>query len=351
MVSVFSMIRMFSMLCPPRFVPPVLVLVVAEGDLSCWPSGPMFSHVPLPKGWKRKDCKKIEWNMEVSTCIRRSDQPHVYGTPCRHSGVQALMRLIGSLRLGQIAAFWNKFAHWPPEQSSLQTIFNEKDPFHFVYMCCNVSCVSWRQTQHLRSMSIGSLLQGAAAWSYDCISCDLGLLENRKNLPFSIGQKESTVNDGENQKGGCHLSLSYGLLAASLNVRQKKCHSLWKIQCNFAVSRETSLTSSLTTDLNVLTCLISFTWSEWIMIMFWFGGSLKWGIPKTICFNTKMVGWFGAIPIVGNLKFSDIFFCSRPMLCHVVCHVDTLCLILLLLFLLHLSCCRAEPVLEWPDKA
>ena len=99
-VSVFCMICMFfdvfapswhslppwpplalSRRCPPRFVPPVLV--VAEGDLRPQ-AGP-------------------------NSCISKQIRDSL------------------------------------PEQSSLQTIFNEKDPFrfdHFVYMCCNVSCVS-----------------------------------------------------------------------------------------------------------------------------------------------------------------------------------------------------------------
>ena len=115
------------------------------------------------------------------------------------------------------------------------------------------------------------------------------------------------------------MSLSYQGLAASLNVK-KNGRSLGKTQCNFAVSCETSLTKPHHRP----QCpnVFSFTCSELIMIMFWLGGFQKWGIPKTICFNTKMVGWFGGTPNLGNLIF---WYFLPAQCCAMLCAMLTCC--------------------------
>jgi hypothetical protein len=47
----------------------------------------MFSHVPLPTGWKRKDRKKQneKWKFQRASA-EVINLLHVYGTLCRHSG-------------------------------------------------------------------------------------------------------------------------------------------------------------------------------------------------------------------------------------------------------------------------
>lgn len=159
-VSVFCMIWCFSMLlrlhgslC--RHGRRLLCLGVAPRALSLrcwcwwlrrgtWVADPCFHTFHFQQDEKGKTVKNRMKNGSFNV------HPQKWSTSCMcmvHfvdilAGVQALMRLVGGLRLGQIAAFRNKFmTDWPPQQSSLQTSFNEKDPFHIVYMCYNVWCV------------------------------------------------------------------------------------------------------------------------------------------------------------------------------------------------------------------